>query len=78
MPESLSEIVERVRRERPDLAEKLPRRYSVEDAGRYGAWYSKEPQERFGLSPQLVQILTNTAEWFGWLDKPDAGWELAR
>ncbi len=28
-------------------------------------------QERFGLSPQLVQILTNTAEWFGWLDKPD-------
>jgi hypothetical protein len=28
-------------------------------------------QERFGLSPQLVQILTNTAEWFGWLDKPE-------
>jgi hypothetical protein len=27
--------------------------------------------ERFGLPPQLVQILANTAQWFGWLDKPE-------
>lgn len=26
-------------------------------------------QERFGLTPQLRQILTNTAEWYGWLPK---------
>lgn len=27
-------------------------------------------EERFGLSPQLVRILRNTAEWYGWL--PDS------
>ncbi len=25
-------------------------------------------RERFGLSDQLAQVLTNTAAWFGWLD----------
>lgn len=30
-------------------------------------------EERFGISPQLLAILRNTAEAFGWLDHPAGG-----